>query len=326
MRRPCSLLTRCLAGALALLFAPDCKGPEGAASAPETADGGGAGGAGGGALNTPEGVVLAASVWTFAWNTEGAVFPDGGGVEVETDLGYRVHVDVGRILSHSVSFGPCDSAPSGAGGGGGGGGGTGEVGAGTGGGTGGVGGAGGQTTSWMRRLFLDGLSIRSAQAHTADTDPSMIETSLIEDLTAPRESEASTSFAASRYCRAHWLLARPMSPTSGPDDVSMDHRSLYVTGTYERDGKMEPFAIDTWWPEGNLQDLSDILGEQAYSAAREGGEARHAFVTVRRSLGTLFDGIDFEVASKDQLAGLAVDNLAGSVQFEVALWTPGESP
>jgi hypothetical protein len=154
----------------------------------------------------------------------------------------------------------------------------------------------------------------------------MIETSLIEDLTAPVEAEASTSFAASRYCRAHWLLARPMTPTTGPDDVPMDHRSLYVTGTFERDGKVEPFVIDTWWPEGSLQDLGDILGEEAFSAARADGKARHAFVTVRRSLGTLFDGIDFEVASKDQVAGHAIDNLAGSVQFEAVLWTPGEAP
>jgi len=315
MRRPCTLWARVAAGALALLFAPDC-----AVRGDGAADTGGAGGApetgSGDALNTPDGVVLSAAVWTLAWDTSGAEFPEAGGLEVETDLGYRVHVDDGRILSHSVSFGPCDAAtqarsdgPAGLFGG--------PATEGQAPGARATGGLG-----WAWRLVASGLSVRAAAAHTSDTDPSMIEASLVEDLTSPRETEVSTGFAASRYCRAHWLLARPMSPTSGPDDVEMANRSLYVTGTYERDGKVEPFVIDTWWPEGNLQDLAGVLGEEAFSAARADGGARHAFVTVRRSLGTLFDGIDFEVASKDQVAGRTIDNLAGSVRFEGVLWSP----
>jgi hypothetical protein len=234
--------------------------------------------------------VVSAAVWTLAWDTEGVTFPEAGGLEVETDLGYHVHAGVARVLSHSVSFGPCDSA---------------------------------QGTTTAHRFF--GLPIRAAHAHTDGTDPSSIETSLIEDLTHPGSTDVDSSFAPARYCRAHWLLARPMTKTSGPGDVSMDHRSLYVTGTFERGGAEKPLVVDTWWPEGRLVDLSDVVDESAYAAARDDGQARHAFVTVTRHLARMFDGIDFEVATADQIQGKMIDNLVGSADVEVKLWAPSAS-
>ena len=284
---------RLVVGAAALLFAPDCtRGLGDAGSGGETAEesggGDGAGGEGGG--GETEGAVLTAAVWTLAWDTEGASFPEEGGVEIETDLGYRVRVSTGRILSHSLSFGLCDP---------------------------------GAAASPEQATFSFGLPVRAARAHAEDADPSMIEASLVEDLTAPRDAELDSSFAAARYCRAHWLVARPLAATKGPADVPMEGRSLLVTGAAERDGRLHEIAIDTWWPDGLLVELTEAAAADALRAAGSDGEPRHAFVTVTRHLGRLFDGIDFETASGDEVTGLVLENLVGGADVEVALWAPG---
>lgn len=266
--------------ALALLFAPDCTRPAGTDDAEEV---------GTAVLDETDGVVISAAVWTLAWDDEGVSYPEEGGFDVETDLGYRVHVAEAWILSHSVSFGLCDTAA----------------------------GTASEQASWW------GFGVRSAHAHVEDTDPSTIEASWIEDLTRAHDVELSTSFTAARYCRAHWLLARPTDPTTGAEGVSMENRSILVKGTFERGGEAVPFAIDTWWPHGILLDVPGTMEPLAYESARRDGEARHAFVTVTRHLGRLFDGIDFEAASQDQIDGLTIDNLVDGADIEIELWAPG---
>lgn len=233
--------------------------------------------------------MISAAVWTLAWDDEGVSYPEGGGFDVETDLGYRVHVAEAWILSHSVSFGLCDTAA----------------------------GTASEQASWWS------FGVRSAHAHVEDTDPSTIEASWIEDLTRAHDVELSTSFTAARYCRAHWLLARPTEEAKGAEGVSMENRSILVKGTFERGGEAVPFAIDTWWPHGILLDVPGTMEPLAYEAARRDGEARHAFVTVTRRLGRLFDGIDFEAASQDQIDGLTIDNLVDGADIEIELWAPG---
>lgn len=275
-RRP-SPWASAAAGVLALLFAPHCAGP-GAREAEEI---------GTAVADETDGVVISAAVWTLAWDDEGVSYPEAGGFEVETDLGYRVHVESGWVLSHSVSLGPCETASAPA------------------------------EASWW------GLGVRTARAHTGSTEPSTIETSRIEDLLSARDVEVSNSFPAARYCRAHWLLARPTGETAGAEGVSMENRSVLLNGTFERGGVAAGFAIDTWWPQGVLIDLPLTMDGAEHEAARRDGEPRHAFVTVTRYLGRMFDGVDFEVASQDEIDGRVLDNLAGGADIEVALWDPG---
>ncbi len=285
---------RLVVGALALLFAPDCtREPPGEETAEETADDTGSGTGGAGAETDPqtEGAVLSAAVWTLAWDTDGARFPEDGGVEIETDLGYRVHVRTGRILSHSLAFGLCDPTAA-------------------------------TSSDGSSGQASFGLPIRTARAHAEDADPSLIETSLVEDLVAAEDTEVDSSFPAARYCRAHWLLARPLVATKGPDDVPMDGRSLYLQGTATRDGERWEVEIDTWWPGGLLVELEEAAAAEELSAAGTDGEPRHAFVTVTRHLGRLFDGVDFEAATGDQVTGLVLDNLVGGADVEVQLWSP----
>lgn len=267
-------------GALALLFAPDCTS-KGLAEEPEDVTSA--------ALDESDGAVLTAAVWTLSWDTEGVSFPAEGGFELETDLGYHLHIRKAWILSHSVSFGLCDPA----------------------------------SATESESSFWGVFGVRSAHAHVEDTDPSTIETSWIEDLTSPHDVEVSTSFPAARYCRAHWLLARATDPTQGADGPPMENRSLYVQGTFDRGGRRRAFTIDTWWPHGALIDLSATMNPLEYEVARREGDARHAFVTVTRHLGTLFDDIDFETASQDEIDGRVIDHLAGDAAITIDLWAPG---
>ncbi|MEZ4300869.1 MAG: hypothetical protein R3B70_38400 [Polyangiaceae bacterium] len=300
-RKWLSRLRGLLAGTLALLFAPDCT--QGVAAESEEL--------GVSALDETPGVVLSAAVWTLAWDTEGVTFAsdssgDGGsgGFEVETDLGYRVTVSSAHLVSHSVSFGACE---------------TGTLGSET---------ARGPDLGPLSKGILawleGGMPVRSAHAHVEDTDPSTIETSWIEDLTEPRDIEFSTGFTAARYCRAHWLLARPTEATSGAGGVSMANRSLLLTGVFERGQATGAFTIDTWWPRGQLLDLAETMDGGEHEAARRDGGARHAFVTVTRHLGEMFDGIDFEVASQEQIDGRVIDNLVTGTDIEIELWRPGD--
>ena len=256
MRERISTCGRLLAGALALLFAPDCATDPG--DAESTAES---------ALDESRGVVLSAAIWTLAWDRTGAAEVDGA-LEIDTDLGYRVRLDQARIVSHSVSLGQCDppgSAPA-------------------------------ESALWS-------LPVRSAHAHTEGADPSEIEASLIEDLLAGPSTDVASSFPPARYCRLHWLLARPMTATQGPADVPMEGRSVLLGGTFEKGGSTGSFDVDTWWPHGSLTDLWAALPIEEYEAARQDGRARHVFVTVTRRLGGLFDGIDFEQAGEDEIAG-----------------------
>ncbi|MBK8257515.1 MAG: hypothetical protein IPK82_33205 [Polyangiaceae bacterium] len=246
-----------------------------------------------GALDETRGIQISAAVWTLEWDTHSVTPLGGGGFEVTTDLGYRVSVEEAWLLSHSVSFGSCDTLSQFAG-----------------------------NKPPEKHPWYDFLPIHTAWAHTEDTDPSTLETSYVEDLTKPSNLEFSTAFTPARYCRAHWLLARATNPTQGAIGPDMAQRSLYIKGFYEKEGKRSSFLIDTWWPHGLLVDLSDLTQSTEYENARRDGEPRHAFVTVTRSAATLFNGIDFETATNDELTGLTLNNLVDHTMVDVTLWNP----
>lgn len=273
-----------LAGALMLFFAPHC-----------TVEAGSDGGAGGASMDEPrdeeQGAVIGAAVWELTWDRSGVVDDaSGSGWSVENDLGYRVHVTSGWILDHSVSLGPCEIPKTDGG------------------------------AAWLPLRF----GIRAAHAHD-DADASAIEMMHAEDLTRLDDAGPWPSvFPKTRYCRAHWLVARATTPSDAPAGVDLGQTSVRVAGTWERDGEAHDFAIDTWWPQGHLQDLGDVTDPAEIAAARADGEARWAWITVRRRLGVLFDGIDFAVDSDDQVAGTLVDNLVSSAEMRVELRWPNE--
>ncbi|MFT3763951.1 MAG: hypothetical protein QM820_00260 [Minicystis sp.] len=275
-----------LAGAVMLVLAPDCT-----VEAPPSAPGGG-----GATTEAPRaeeatapGAVIGAAVWRLAWDRSRVVAdPRGPGWSVETDLGYRVRVVSGWMIDHSVSLGPC-ALPQPDGG-----------------------------ASWLPIRF----GIRSAHAHE-DADASAIESMHAEDLVHLADAGPwPSAFPAARYCRAHWLVARATAKTDAPAGLDFAQTSVRVAGTWERDGETGAVSVDTWWPQGNVQDLADVTDPATLAEASADGEMRWAYIDVTRKLGVLFDGIDFATDSEDQVAGKLIDNLVSNARMKITLRRP----
>ena len=171
---------------------------------------------------------------------------------------------------------------------------------------GGQGGGGGA----LGRLF----GVRSAYAHE-DGNASTMDLQHAEDLTGSLEPHRpwSAAFAAARYCRVHWLAGRADARIDSPEGIDLQGQSLVLAGDWERDGVRRDLSVSTWWPQGYLVDLD--------AAAPDDGEARIAQITVKRSLGSLFDGIDLASVSDEQLAGSVLENLAAHAESRVELWS-----
>jgi hypothetical protein len=272
-----------LAGALALLLTPSCASDRGAPGSIGSTGSPGSGGSGGSGGSSAEGALIRGATWTLTWDTERVTRNDEAGWSVDTDRGYRVHVTSGWLVDYSVSLGLCDTS-----------------------GQGGSGGAGGALGS----LF----GVRSAYAHE-DGNASTIDLQHAEDLTGNLEPHRpwSAAFAAARYCRVHWLAGRGDPRLDSPDGIDLQGQSLVLAGTWERDGARHDLAVTTWWPQGYLVDLK--------ASAADDGEARVAQITVKRSLGTLFDGIDLATATDAELAGTVLENLALHAEAKVTLWS-----
>jgi hypothetical protein len=114
-----------------------------------------------------------------------------------------------------------------------------------------------------------------------------------------------------------------MACSVGADARSSDRVLGCALARPERDGVVSDFAVDTWWPQAVLVDLETATLGDAYSAARDDGEARHAFVTITRHRARLFDGIDFEIAGEPEITGRVIDNLVVGADVTVELWDPG---
>ena len=269
-----------LAGIGALLLAPSCAGERGAVGSR-----GSGGGGGGDDSGVEAGALLRGATWATAWDQARVTRPEGGGWSVDTDLGYRVHVASGWLVDYSASLGLCD-----------------------------VGGQGGGGGSALGRLF----AVRAAYAHE-DGNASTIDLQHAEDLTgdlAPGRPW-SAAFPAARYCRVHWLAGRGDARVDAPPGIDLQGLSLVLAGSWERDGVRHDLAVSTWWPQGYLVDLDDLVAAKA----AEDGVARVARITVKRSLGSLFDRIDFAGAREEEIAGRALENLALHTEATVALVT-----
>ena len=107
-----------------------------------------------------------------------------------------------------------------------------------------------------------------------------------------------TAFAPTAYCSVYWLTAR------GAPDTDAANTSLHARGEWRRDGETGTVAIDTNFARAMIDDLPPIDAE-VHSA--------HGVVT--RSVGSLFDGIDFETDNEYAVGWGAIKNLTNQATF-----------
>lgn len=224
------------------------------------------------------GVTLASASWSLTWDRARVSEHPSGGWSVVTDLGYAVHVTRGWVVDQSFAFGPCVVPDAGA-----------------------------------RRVPT--LAVRAAHAHGED-DPSTLTVFAVEDLVALADTDPFPAlFAPTKYCRAHWLVARAIeSPATHLRREALGS-SLHVDGAWSRGAEAGEVHIDTWWTHGRLVDLA---------ATTVGGlpsddVARAARVTVTRNAGAMFDGIDFAQANHREVAWGVLDRLTETATVSVTL-------
>ena len=142
--------------------------------------------------------------------------------------------------------------------------------------------------------------------HGEDIDPSSAG-NLVESFGMPGSRAFDAEFPEAVYCRAHYLVARADGDTSSlPDDTGMQDVSIAVDGRFRAPGSDElvPFSLRSSEATGVLVDFEQSLGEVSTSEL-----PAHAIVTVERSLGTLFDDVDFQAGSSEDMAWGALRNL-----------------
>ena len=144
-----------------------------------------------------------------------------------------------------------------------------------------------------------------------------------EDLAHPSDlGLGPRAFTAWRYCWAHWLLARASESVDAPREASLVGTSLRIDAIWARSGDSGERHVETWWPRGTLVELTALADPDELDAARRDGEPRAAYITVKRDLGALFDGVDFAAASDEVVAARLLENLVARSRLSIGLAAP----
>lgn len=208
--------------------------------------------------------------------------------DVTNDLGYRVRVTRGYVTSYSMELVECPKATA---------------------------------TMPVARLgaFLwaavEGMAFAGHSSGTPN--PAAIRPMQVESLTAPIAREVgAVTLAPQAYCQLHYLVARAGREASGlPADLDMVDTSLHVDGTFQAPGASAavPFTLHTAVAYGALFDHT--IGPPGALHVDTGRAATE--VTVRRHLGSIFDGVDFIGMTDRVVAGQILKSLVDHIEVEV---------
>lgn len=158
-----------------------------------------------------------------------------------------------------------------------------------------------------------------ARGHGSSINPTQTTRAVFESLTSPAPGllDART-FTASRFCHAHYLVARSDDDTLGlPEEPALAGLSLWVAGRYQAPGAEEgdevPFEIAATSPFGALFELP--TGDMAEGS----DEPMRATIVIERELDTLLDGVDFEHDDDDARARQVVENAVAHTTVTLTL-------
>ena len=222
--------------------------------------------------------------YTLDWDWGAASPHPDGGWTVRTDKGYLVRVDGGRIVTRNLELVPCHLAPP---------------------------------PAPQASIFgWPGPSRVFAGHSSLIPNESKITASYVEDLAAPQEIFLERRVVTDpEYCQAHYLLARERG--SPPGSLTLD-----VSGTWSSSSETsgEPFNIRSSAAYGEFKPLHLPDGVKLGRRLIVGGiDAR-----VRRSLDTLFNGIDFANGTSDSDGMQVLRNLvAGTTVLVSEVEAPG---
>lgn len=212
---------------------------------------------------------------------------DGQGWSVINDLGYHVAVERGYLVTASVQLVPCPKADQGG------------------------------AASWL----IDRLLPRPAYAgHGGEQDESKTTLPYVESLTEPSLVNLDTVPVphGALYCQAHYLVAYGIEAAKNlPAEPNMVGTSLLVEGMVRasQTGPARPFSIKTDLVWGTITDLRPTAGTADHLRLTTGRDA--VTVTLRRDLGTLFDGVDFDHMTEIDQAKAVLRSVTNQTQVFV---------
>ncbi len=158
------------------------------------------------------------------------------------------------------------------------------------------------------------LGIGVAHAHHVEfDDPSEVVPQHPEGLGSPGPAGlGALSFGAATYCSVHWLVASADEGALAPDGTDLSDVALSVSARWQGAETAGALDLSTEWTNGVLLDLQVVPSDL-------GDEPVHGRVTVVRSLGHLFDGVDPTVHTDLQIAWALLSNLVeqAEVRFEL---------
>lgn len=165
--------------------------------------------------------------------------------------------------------------------------------------------------------WFDWLEIPRVYAgHGDDGNDSTLSASWIENILMPEShSWGIVTLYEPTYCEAFFLVARGASDTGNQaETIDMFGRSIYLQGVYSAADSEEatPFILETRHANGTVQ--SFMQNEQAVHL---GLSEEPMEIAIVRSLGTLFDDIEFENDSPDDAAFQVLRNVLNNTHFEV---------
>lgn len=228
-----------------------------------------------------------------AGDTSDATHAGGDVWEVTNDLGYRVRVERGYVVSRSMELVECPRAAR----------------------------ATGAALAWLAGALGPGLA--HAGHSSLQPNPAAITTPQIESLTAPRRLVAGrVAVVPQAYCRAHYLVARAERDARDlPADVDMVGKSLLLEGSYLAPGANDPvaFRVATSIANGALVDLAAPGGTRAHGDEAGRGDGGVVRVTIERDRAHLLDGVAFASASEQDVARRVLGNLIAQTRIAVAV-------
>lgn len=194
---------------------------------------------------------------------------DGQSWEVVNDLGYRIRVTRGYLVTGSAQMVACPhthaAAPAT---------------------------LGQHIAEAVSGLFAPSVALAG---HGEESDASRIKTPQVESLTAPSPIHLTAQWGNEpSYCQMHYLLAHGVASAQNlPSDVSMIGNSLLIEGEVRGPGQAEAtaFTIKSPLAWGNNIALTAADGSIAPATGVKSGTFLH--LIIRRDLGNVFDGVDF---------------------------------
>ncbi|MFT5433225.1 MAG: hypothetical protein ACI9OJ_003930 [Myxococcota bacterium] len=200
------------------------------------------------------------------WDLDGVELSDS--VKLTTDTGYNVTLDAGYLVFYAAQLVPCSDDTV-------------------------------TVQSPLDWLWQTVAGKTAHAGHSGETDPSAVEQSRIESLTAPATIELGSVTVTpgedgSRYCQSHYLIADTDSTTlDRPTDVEMNGSSLYYAGSWTRAD-----SADT----GTFVIRTNLAWGKIYEAEELNISGASFEVTLTRALGRSFDGIEFATDSEADMA------------------------